>query len=81
MCHHHSDMPKPVLLGFLCTAKCRQVLCTLLLYTLSLNAPSLVSAFLQEKRKRELGQASRGGSYVEEEKRLGRQLGMYSGFD
>ena len=33
------------------------------------------------QRKRELGQASRAKSYVEEEKRIGRQHGMYSGFD
>ncbi|XP_031253098.1 protein FAM133-like isoform X1 [Pistacia vera] len=35
----------------------------------------------KEKRKRELGQASRGKSYVEEEKRLLRESGIYSGFD
>ncbi|KAJ6352394.1 hypothetical protein OIU76_001589 [Salix suchowensis] len=35
----------------------------------------------KEKRKRELGQASRGKSYVEEEKRLLRESGVYSGFD
>ncbi|KAJ4847942.1 hypothetical protein Tsubulata_018536 [Turnera subulata] len=35
----------------------------------------------KEKRKRELGQASRGKSYVEEEKRLLRDSGVYSGFD
>ncbi|CAN6439694.1 unnamed protein product [Victoria cruziana] len=35
----------------------------------------------KEKRKRELGQASRGKSYVEEEKRLLRDQGVYSGFD
>ncbi|KAL4200218.1 hypothetical protein AMTRI_Chr03g148630 [Amborella trichopoda] len=35
----------------------------------------------KEKRKRELGQASRGKSYVEEEKRLLRERGIYSGFD
>lgn len=37
---------------------------------------------LQEKRKREVGQATGGGkNYVEEEKRLARQVGHYSGFD
>ncbi|MED6110855.1 hypothetical protein PIB30_046794 [Stylosanthes scabra] len=35
----------------------------------------------KEKRKRELGQTSRGKSYVEEEKRLLRESGIYSGFD
>ncbi|MED6118469.1 hypothetical protein PIB30_002719 [Stylosanthes scabra] len=35
----------------------------------------------KEKRKRELGQASRGKRYVEEEKRLMRESGIYSGFD
>ncbi|KAE9460687.1 hypothetical protein C3L33_07474, partial [Rhododendron williamsianum] len=35
----------------------------------------------KEKRKRDIGQASRGKSYVEEEKRLLRDSGVYSGFD
>ncbi|KAL6873463.1 hypothetical protein ACP4OV_013545 [Aristida adscensionis] len=35
----------------------------------------------KEKRKRDLGQASRGKNYVEEEKRLLRGSGVYSGFD
>ncbi|KAH6772789.1 hypothetical protein C2S52_004388 [Perilla frutescens var. hirtella] len=35
----------------------------------------------KEKRKRDLGQASRGKNYVEEEKRLLRDSGVYSGFD
>ncbi|XP_077239732.1 RNA-DIRECTED DNA METHYLATION 1 isoform X2 [Tasmannia lanceolata] len=35
----------------------------------------------KEKRKRELGQASKGKNYVEEEKRLLRDSGVYSGFD
>ncbi|KAL2623382.1 hypothetical protein R1flu_003587 [Riccia fluitans] len=35
----------------------------------------------KEKRKRELGQATRGKNYVEEEKRLLRDQGVYSGFD
>lgn len=35
----------------------------------------------KEKRKRDMGQASRGKSYVEEEKRLLRDSGVYSGFD
>ncbi|KAG0464285.1 hypothetical protein HPP92_019927 [Vanilla planifolia] len=40
------------------------------------------SSFSQkEKRKRDLGQASRGKNYVEEEKRLLRDSGIYSGFD
>ncbi|RZC80825.1 hypothetical protein C5167_043430 [Papaver somniferum] len=33
----------------------------------------------KEKRKRDLGQASRGKNYVEEEKRLLRESGVYSG--
>jgi hypothetical protein len=36
---------------------------------------------LQEKRKREEGKVSRGGSYVEEEKRRAREFGVVSGFD
>jgi hypothetical protein len=40
-----------------------------------------VSFSQKEKRKRELGQASRGKNYVEEEKRLLRESGVYSGFD
>ena len=40
-----------------------------------------VSFSQKEKRKRELGQASRGKNYVEEEKRLLRDRGVYSGFD
>ncbi|KAK8697554.1 hypothetical protein V6N13_113697 [Hibiscus sabdariffa] len=40
-----------------------------------------VSFSQKEKRKRELGQASRGKNYVEEEKRLLRDSGIYSGFD
>ncbi|XP_075497708.1 uncharacterized protein LOC142556466 [Primulina tabacum] len=35
----------------------------------------------KEKRKRDLGQASRGKNYVEEEKRMLRENGIYSGFD
>lgn len=35
----------------------------------------------KEKRKRDLGQASRGKNYVEEEKRQLRDSGIYSGFD
>ncbi|KAG1657368.1 hypothetical protein FOA52_015922 [Chlamydomonas sp. UWO 241] len=35
----------------------------------------------KEKRKREQGKVSRGGSYVEDEKRVGRAHGVYSGFD
>ncbi|CAA6667198.1 unnamed protein product [Spirodela intermedia] len=35
----------------------------------------------KEKRKRDFGQASRGKNYVEEEKRLLRDSGVYSGFD
>jgi hypothetical protein len=36
----------------------------------------------KEKRKRDLGQAKGGkGNYVEEEKRVARQFGFYSGFD
>lgn len=40
-----------------------------------------VSFAQKEKRKREMGQASRGKNYVEEEKRLLRDSGVYSGFD
>lgn len=40
-----------------------------------------ISFSQKEKRKRELGQASRGKNYVEEEKRLLRESGIYSGFD
>ncbi|GBF94691.1 hypothetical protein Rsub_07427 [Raphidocelis subcapitata] len=35
----------------------------------------------KEKRKRATGQATKGKNYVEEEKRLARNFGMYSGFD
>jgi hypothetical protein len=36
----------------------------------------------QEKRKRQQGQAKGGGkNFVEEEKRLARNAGVYSGFD
>lgn len=35
----------------------------------------------KEKRKRDLGQTSRGKNYVEEEKRMLRESGVYSGFD
>ncbi|XP_074283911.1 uncharacterized protein LOC141608455 [Silene latifolia] len=35
----------------------------------------------KEKRKRDLGQTSRGKNYVEEEKRMLRDNGVYSGFD
>ncbi len=38
-------------------------------------------ALLQEKRKRELGQAKKDKNYVEEEKRLARGFGIHSGFD
>lgn len=40
-----------------------------------------ISFSQKEKRKRDLGQASRGKSYVEEEKRLLRESGVYSSFD
>ncbi|XP_040251999.1 uncharacterized protein [Aegilops tauschii subsp. strangulata] len=41
-----------------------------------------VASFSQkEKRKRDRGHASRGKNYVEEEKRLLRGSGVYSGFD
>lgn len=36
---------------------------------------------LQEKKKRDTGQQSRGKSTVEEEKRIARNFGVYSGFD
>ncbi|KAF2538242.1 hypothetical protein F2Q68_00020545 [Brassica cretica] len=35
----------------------------------------------KEKKKRDLGQASRGKNYVEEEKRQLKESGVYSGFD
>jgi hypothetical protein len=40
-----------------------------------------LSVAQKEKRKRDLGQASRGKNYVEEEKRALRKNGVYSGFD
>ena len=44
--------------------------------------PQEKKSFAQkEKRKRDLGQTSRGKNYVEEEKRLLRDSGVYSGFD
>ena len=47
----------------------------------SRNEKKNLSFSQKEKRKRELGQASRGKNYVEEEKRLLRESGIYSGFD
>ena len=38
-------------------------------------------SLLQEKRKRDTGQAKSAKNYVEEEKRIARGFGMYSGFD
>jgi hypothetical protein len=35
----------------------------------------------KEKRKRDAGMAERGKNFVEEEKRIQRNFGMYSGFD
>lgn len=35
----------------------------------------------KEKRKRDMGQAKKSKNYVEEEKRVARNYGMYSGFD
>ena len=47
-----------------------------------LAAEQRLSFKQKEKRKRELGQAKGGkGNYVEEEKRIARQFGVYSGFD
>lgn len=40
-----------------------------------------ISFAQKEKRKRNLDQSSRGKNYVEEEKRLLRDSGVYSGFD
>lgn len=40
-----------------------------------------ISYSQREKKKRDLGQSSRGKNYVEEEKRLLRDNGVYSGFD
>ncbi|XP_027366909.1 uncharacterized protein LOC113873121 isoform X1 [Abrus precatorius] len=48
---------------------------------LTRNEKKNLSFSQKEKRKRELGQASRGKNYVEEEKRLLRESGIYSGFD
>lgn len=45
------------------------------------NEQKRLSFSQKEKRKRDLGQASRGKNYVEEEKRLLRDQGVYSGFD
>ena len=36
---------------------------------------------LQEKKKRDTGQAKSAKNYVEEEKRLARNAGVYHGFD
>nr|ACU14329.1 unknown [Glycine max] len=47
---------------------------------LTRNDKKNISFSQKEKRKRELGQASRGKNYVEEEKRLLRENGIYSGF-
>ncbi|GMN32955.1 hypothetical protein TIFTF001_046651 [Ficus carica] len=48
---------------------------------LTRNDKKNLSFAQKERRKRELGQASRGKNYVEEEKRLLRDSGVYSGFD
>ncbi|XP_057482972.1 uncharacterized protein LOC130769741 isoform X3 [Actinidia eriantha] len=48
---------------------------------LTQNEKKNLSFAQKEKRKRDVGQASRGKSYVEEEKRLLRESGVYSGFD
>lgn len=40
-----------------------------------------MACWVQEKRKREAGQAKSSKNYVEEEKRIARNFGMYSGFD
>ncbi|XP_058770906.1 uncharacterized protein LOC131644429 [Vicia villosa] len=48
---------------------------------LTRNEKKNLSFSQKEKRKRELGQASRGKNYVEEEKRQLRENGVYSGFD
>ncbi|PQP95994.1 UPF0690 protein C1orf52 homolog [Prunus yedoensis var. nudiflora] len=50
-------------------------------HVLTRNDKKNLSFSQKEKRKRELGQASRGKNYVEEEKRLLRESGVYSGFD
>ncbi|XP_003632323.1 uncharacterized protein LOC100852813 [Vitis vinifera] len=47
----------------------------------SRNEKKNLSFSQKEKRKRDFGQASRGKNYVEEEKRLLRDSGIYSGFD
>lgn len=41
----------------------------------------LLLTVIQEKRKRDTGKTEKGKNFVEEEKRLGRQFGVYSGFD
>lgn len=48
---------------------------------LTRNDKKNLSFSQKEKKKRDLGQASRGKNYVEEEKRLLRDNGVYSGFD
>ncbi|XP_045817735.1 uncharacterized protein LOC123911460 [Trifolium pratense] len=48
---------------------------------LTRNEKKNLSFSQKEKKKRDLGQASRGKNYVEEEKRLLRDNGVYSGFD
>ncbi|XP_057801010.1 uncharacterized protein LOC131016335 [Salvia miltiorrhiza] len=52
-----------------------------LAHVLSRKERNNLSFQQKEKRKRDLGQASRGKNYVEEEKRLLRDNGVYSGFD
>lgn len=52
-----------------------------LAYALTQKEKKNLSFQQKEKRKRDLGQASRGKNYVEEEKRLLRESGIYSGFD
>lgn len=41
----------------------------------------LLMRVLQEKRKRDLGMQGGGRNYIEEEKRVARNFGFYSGFD
>ncbi|KAL2895809.1 UPF0690 protein C1orf52-like protein [Bienertia sinuspersici] len=47
----------------------------------AITSKEKISFAQKEKRKRDLGQTSRGKNYVEEEKRLLRGSGVYSGFD
>ena len=51
-------------------------------YGIAVEAPDTLQCIhVQEKRKRDMGQAKKAKNYVEDEKRVARNYGMYSGFD